>query len=48
MMVQMYTFTRKHMARYTIKLNKSEIEELHWVISQGSHISQAVRAAYYY
>ncbi len=32
--------------RYTIKLSKSEVEELHVIISKGSHTSQTFRAAY--
>lgn len=34
------------MVLYTIKLSKSEIEDLDKVISKGSHSSQAYRAAY--
>jgi transposase len=34
------------MVLYTIKLNQSEVEELHKVINKGSHTSQAYRAAY--
>ncbi|HKJ43785.1 MAG TPA: IS630 family transposase [Sunxiuqinia sp.] len=34
------------MVLYTIKLNEFEVEELHRVISKGSHTSQAFRAAY--
>jgi transposase len=34
------------MVLYTIKLNKSEVEELTRVINKGSHTSQAYRAAY--
>lgn len=32
--------------RYKIKLTKSEVEELHVIISKGSHTSQTFRAAY--
>jgi transposase len=32
--------------RYTIKLTKSEVEELHLIINKGSHTSQTFRAAY--
>ena len=32
--------------RYTIKLSKSEVEELQVIISKGSHTSQTFRAAY--
>jgi transposase len=34
------------MIRYTIKLTKSEVEELHSIINKGSHTSQAFRTAY--
>ena len=34
------------MIRYTIKLTKSEVEELHIIINKGSHTSQTFRAAY--
>ena len=34
------------MIRYTIKLTKSEVEELMSVINKGSHTSQAFRTAY--
>jgi len=34
------------MIRYTIKLTKSEVEELHVIINKGSHTSQTFRAAY--
>ena len=34
------------MVLYTIKLNQIEVEEINKVISKGSHISQAFRAAY--
>jgi transposase len=34
------------MIRYTIKLTKSEVEELHAIINKGSHTSQTFRAAY--
>lgn len=34
------------MIRYTIKLTKSEVEELMGVISKGSHTSQTYRTAY--
>jgi transposase len=32
--------------RYTIKLTKSEVEELRAIISKGSHTSQTFRSAY--
>ena len=32
--------------RYTIKLTKSEVEELQIIINKGSHTSQTFRAAY--
>jgi transposase len=32
--------------RYTVKLTKSEVEELQVIISKGSHTSQTFRAAY--
>jgi transposase len=32
--------------RYTVKLIKSEVEELHVIINKGSHSSQTFRAAY--
>jgi len=32
--------------RYTIKLTKSEVEDLHVIISKGSHTSQTFRSAY--
>ena len=34
------------MIRYTIKLNKAEVEELMVIISKGSHTSQTFRIAY--
>ncbi len=34
------------MIHYTIKLTKSEVEELHSIISKGSHTSQTFRIAY--
>jgi transposase len=34
------------MIRYTIKLTKSEVEELHVIINKGSHTSQTFRTAY--
>jgi transposase len=34
------------MIRYTIKLTKSEVEELHAIINKGSHTSQTFRVAY--
>jgi hypothetical protein len=34
------------MIRYTIKLTKAEVEELHVIINKGSHTSQTFRAAY--
>ncbi len=38
--------TNDHMIRYTIKLTKSEVEELHGIINKGSHTSQTFRMAY--
>lgn len=35
-----------HMIRYTIKLTKSEVEELRGIINKGSHTSQTFRTAY--
>lgn len=32
--------------RYTVKLTKPEVEELHEIVSKGSHTSQKFRAAY--
>lgn len=32
--------------RYTVKLTKSEVEELQVIISKGSHTSRTFRAAY--
>ncbi len=34
------------MIRYTIKLTKTEVEELHVIINKGSHTSQTFRFAY--
>lgn len=34
------------MIRYTVKLTKSEVEELKGIINKGSHTSQTFRAAY--
>jgi len=34
------------MLLYTIKLTKSEVEELHAIINKGSHTSQTFRTAY--
>ncbi|KAA6337697.1 hypothetical protein EZS27_014245 [termite gut metagenome] len=34
------------MARYRIKLSRSEVEELTPIINKGFHLSQAFRAAY--
>lgn len=34
------------MIRYTIKLTKTEVEELHQIINKGSHTSQTYRTAY--
>lgn len=34
------------MERYTVKLTKGEVEELHAIISKGSHTSQTFRVAY--
>ena len=34
------------MILYTIKLTKSEVEELHAIINKGSHTSQTFRTAY--
>lgn len=38
--------THLQMILYTIKLTKSEVEELHVIISKGSHTSQTFRTAY--
>lgn len=34
------------MIRYTIKLTKTEVDELHMIINKGSHTSQTFRTAY--
>lgn len=34
------------MVRYTIKLTKSEVEELEAIVNKGSHTTQTYRAAY--
>ena len=34
------------MIRYTVKLTKTEVEELHAIINKGSHTSQTFRSAY--
>ena len=34
------------MVRYTVKLTKSEVDELQSIINKGSHTSQTFRAAY--
>ena len=34
------------MVRYTVKLNKEEVSELHAIVNKGSHTSQTFRAAY--
>jgi len=34
------------MIRYTIKLTKAEVEDLHVIIDKGSHSSQTFRSAY--
>lgn len=34
------------MIRYTVKLTKTEVEELQGIINKGSHTSQTFRAAY--
>lgn len=34
------------MIHYTIKLTKTEVEELHTIINKGSHTSQTFRTAY--
>ncbi|SFW61594.1 hypothetical protein SAMN05661012_02980, partial [Chitinophaga sancti] len=34
------------MIRYTVKLTKREVEELHSIINKGSHTSQTFRMAY--
>jgi transposase len=34
------------MIRYTIKLTKAEVEELHSIVNKGSHTSQTFRVAY--
>ena len=36
------------MIRYTIKLTKTEVEELNVIINKGSHTSQTFRVAYIY
>jgi len=36
----------KQMIRYTVKLTKTEVEELHAIINKGSHTSQTFRTAY--
>lgn len=46
MTVILCTFIEKKMILYTIKLSKSEVEELSKVINKGSHTSQAFRTAY--
>lgn len=38
--------TYLQMIRYTIKLTKAEVEELHTIINKGSHTSQTFRVAY--
>lgn len=38
--------THLQMIRYTIKLTKTEVEELHVIINKGSHTSQTFRFAY--
>ena len=38
--------TSLHMIRYTIKLTKTEVEELKVIINKGSHTSQTFRVAY--
>src|SRR5271157_4112407 len=40
------TFGNKAMVRYTVKLTKTEVDELHDIINKGSHTSQTFRAAY--
>ena len=44
----MFTFVKPNlqMILYTIKLTKSEVEELHVIINKGSHTSQTFRTAY--
>lgn len=37
---------KKVMIKYTIKLTKTEVDELHAIISKGSHSSQTFRIAY--
>lgn len=38
--------TPLQMIRYTIKLTKAEVEELHTIINKGAHTSQTFRVAY--
>jgi len=38
--------TSLRMIRYTIKLTKAEVEDLHVIIDKGSHSSQTFRSAY--
>ncbi len=38
--------TYLQMIRYTIKLTKAEVEELHTIVNKGSHTSQTFRVAY--
>lgn len=44
----MFIFVKPNlqMILYTIKLTKSEVEELHVIINKGSHTSQTFRTAY--
>ena len=37
---------KSQMIRYTIKLTKTEVDELHEIINKGSHTSQTFRTAY--
>jgi transposase len=37
---------KSQMIRYTIKLTKTEVEELHQIINKGFHTSQTYRTAY--
>lgn len=46
MSYNMFFFGKSAMIRYTIKLTKSEVEELKSIINKGCHKSQKYRAAY--
>ena len=41
-----YLYKKDIMIRYTVKLTKSEVAELHSIINKGSHTSQTFRMAY--